>query len=60
MLKCIEMALKVYTYHFDHNIRDLLEAYPKDCLDSNGLPFWSGPKRAPDPIKFDMNNDLAL
>jgi ubiquitin-activating enzyme E1 len=54
------MALKVYTYHFDHNIRDLLEAYPKDCLDSNGLPFWSGPKRAPDPIKFDMNNDLAL
>jgi len=25
-------------------------------ITSSGAPFWSGPKRAPNPIKFDINN----
>jgi ubiquitin-activating enzyme E1 len=30
--------------------------FPKDSTTSSGQPFWSGPKRAPDPLKFDVNN----
>jgi len=38
----------------------LLATFPRDSLDKHGQPYWSGPKRAPDPISFDPNDDLHL
>lgn len=38
----------------------MLAIFPKDHLDSHGQPFWSGPKRAPDPISFDANDTTHL
>jgi len=29
-------------------------------ITSTGTPFWSGPKRAPNPLKFDINDPLHL
>ena len=29
--------------------------FPKDAKDKDGAPFWSGPKRAPTPITFDVS-----
>jgi ubiquitin-activating enzyme E1 len=43
---------------FDHQIQNLLHCFPADHKDKDGQPFWSGPKRAPSPIKFDPNNPL--
>lgn len=38
----------------------MLAIFPKDHKDSHGQPFWSGPKRAPDPLTFDANDSLHL
>jgi ubiquitin-activating enzyme E1 len=56
--KCVQVARDNFDEHFDHKIRDLLAIFPKDHLDSHGQPFWSGPKRAPEPIEFN-SNDVA-
>lgn len=34
--------------------------FPKDHLDTHGQPFWSGPKRAPDHITFDINEPIII
>lgn len=38
----------------------MLAIFPIDHKDSHGQPFWSGPKRAPDPLTFDANDALHL
>ncbi len=34
--------------------------FPEDHKDKEGQPFWSGPKRAPSPVKFDQNDPLHV
>jgi ubiquitin-activating enzyme E1 len=34
--------------------------FPRDQQTSGEQPFWSGPKRCPDPIAFDVNEELHL
>ena len=38
------------------DIQQLLYNFPPDAKTSTGAPFWSGPKRAPKPLEFDINN----
>ena len=53
---CIKWARNQFETKFNHEIQQLLYNFPKDAKTSNGGNFWSGPKRAPDPLKFDINN----
>lgn len=53
---CIEWARKQFEKQYNNAIQQLLFNFPKDSQTSSGQPFWSGPKRAPDPLKFDINN----
>ena len=39
---------------FHNEIAQLLHSLPKDHVTSDGQPFWSGPKRAPDPLIFSV------
>lgn len=55
---CVEVARNLFDFHYDHNIRDLKSIFPDDHKDSNGNPFWSGPKRAPQPISFNIDEEL--
>jgi ubiquitin-activating enzyme E1 len=43
-----------------NEIKQLLFNLPKDQINSNGTPFWSGPKRAPDPLEFSLENVSAM
>lgn len=45
---------------FTNQIQQLLHNFPKDMVTSNGSPFWSGPKRAPTPLKFNPEDPLHL
>ncbi|KAK4544375.1 E1 ubiquitin-activating protein [Oleoguttula mirabilis] len=54
---CIEWARTQFEKQYHNAISQLLFNFPKDSQTSSGQPFWSGPKRAPDPLKFDPNND---
>ncbi|KAF2458969.1 putative ubiquitin-protein ligase [Lineolata rhizophorae] len=53
---CIVWARRQFERQFNNNIVQLLYNFPKDSTTSSGQPFWSGPKRAPDPLVFDPEN----
>jgi ubiquitin-activating enzyme E1 len=53
---CIIWARHQFEKNYNHAIAQLLYNFPKDSKTGSGQPFWSGPKRAPDPSKFDASN----
>ena len=53
---CVSWARMLFEKQYNNAIQQLLYNFPKDSLTSSGTPFWSGPKRAPDPVKFDAKN----
>lgn len=53
---CIIWARMLFEKQYNNAIQQLLYNFPKDSVSSTGTPFWSGPKRAPDPLKFDLKN----
>ncbi|KAH0786912.1 ubiquitin-activating emzyme E1 [Histomonas meleagridis] len=53
---CAHWARLKFEELFNFKIRDLLHLYPKDHLTAAGIQFWSGSKRAPDPLEFDSTN----
>lgn len=55
---CIKWARIQFEKQFNNAIQQLLYNFPKDSTTSSGQPFWSGPKRAPDPLKFDPKNEF--
>ena len=57
---CIVWARKQFESEYNNAIQQLLYNFPKDSTTSAGTPFWSGPKRAPDPLKFDTKNPTHM
>lgn len=53
---CIKWARNEFETKYNHEIKQLLYNFPPDATTSTGAPFWSGPKRAPNPLEFDINN----
>ncbi|KAL1902257.1 E1 ubiquitin-activating protein [Sporothrix stenoceras] len=53
---CVSWARMLFEKQYNNAIQQLLYNFPKDSSTSSGTPFWSGPKRAPDPVKFDATN----
>ncbi|GAA5905222.1 hypothetical protein JCM5296_000971 [Sporobolomyces johnsonii] len=58
--ECIVWARQQFETEFSNEIKQLLYSLPKDLLTKEGTPFWSGPKRAPDPLKFDYNEPAHM
>lgn len=50
---CVKLARECFNDYYDYTIKDLLSLFPKDAVDKEGAPFWSGPKRCPFAIVFD-------
>lgn len=59
-IDCVKWARFHFEENFCNQIKQLLFNFPRDQQTSTGQPFWSGPKRCPDPIIFDSNEDLHL
>jgi ubiquitin-activating enzyme E1 len=57
---CVKWARFHFEENFCNQIKQLLFNFPRDQQTSTGQPFWSGPKRCPDPIVFDAEEDLHL
>ncbi|KAI9736460.1 MAG: hypothetical protein M1818_006194 [Claussenomyces sp. TS43310] len=53
---CIIWGRIQFEKQYNNAIQQLLYNFPKDSTSSSGALFWSGPKRAPDPLKFDPND----
>lgn len=57
---CIAWARLKFEENYANMIKQLLFNLPADAVTSTGQPFWSGPKRAPTPIAFDIENPMHL
>ena len=58
--KCIEWSIKKYIENFEQKIIKLINEYPENYLNKDGSKFWSGSKRFPHSIKFNINNKLSF
>lgn len=57
---CVTFARNLFQENYNNNIRQLLFNFPPDQVTSSGAPFWSGPKRCPHPIEFDVKNETHM
>lgn len=57
---CIIWARCQFEKEYNNAIQQLLYNFPKNSTTASGALFWSGPKRAPDPLKFDAANPAHL
>lgn len=57
---CVIWARHHWQEQYCNQIKQLLYNFPPDQLTSTGQLFWSGPKRCPEPLAFDINNPLHL
>ncbi|KAF8175962.1 ubiquitin activating enzyme [Mycena galopus ATCC 62051] len=57
---CITWARLEFEEQFSNDIKQLLHAFPKDVRTDSGQLFWSGPKRAPDPLVFNVDDPTHL
>ena len=56
----IIFCIKLFNRFFDTDIQNILETFPENSLQKDGKLFWSGAKRIPHPIKYDINNELCF
>ncbi|ARF09593.1 ubiquitin-activating enzyme [Indivirus ILV1] len=57
---CIRLAYTKFHEYYTQQIYELLQKYPIDSTTSSGSKFWSGAKKCPHDIDFDINNKLHL
>lgn len=57
---CVVWARNHFQEQYSNQIRQLLFNFPPDQLTSSGQPFWSGPKRCPAPITFNIEEPLHI
>lgn len=55
---CVRWARLFWQELFHNQIAQLLHNFPPDQVTSTGQPFWSGPKRCPKILDFDVSDTL--
>ncbi|CAH8513932.1 unnamed protein product [Heterobilharzia americana] len=57
---CVTWARLIWQDLFSNTIAQLLFNFPRDHVTSTGADFWSGTKRCPHPLEFDVQNATHL
>jgi len=57
---CVQLALDYFYVNFNHKLRDLIAVYPADAKTKSGKKFWSPPKRFPQVVDFDEEDDVHV
>ncbi|KAK7385562.1 hypothetical protein VNO78_31285 [Psophocarpus tetragonolobus] len=55
---CITWARLKFEDYFANRVKQLIYTFPEDAATSTGTPFWSAPKRFPQPLQF-SSSDLG-
>jgi len=58
--QCVDWARLHWQEQYHNQIKQLLFNFPPDQLTSSGQPFWSGPKRCPHPLNYDLSNSMHV
>jgi ubiquitin-activating enzyme E1 len=54
-----DMFIDFYNQHYRQKIYDLINQYPENHVTEEGEKFWSGTRRFPKVIDFDINNNIC-
>uniref|UniRef100_A0A0N5CF83 E1 ubiquitin-activating enzyme n=1 Tax=Strongyloides papillosus TaxID=174720 RepID=A0A0N5CF83_STREA len=54
---CIKWARLLFQEYFYNSTLQLLHNFPPNHLTNEGIKFWSGTKRCPQPLIFDVNSE---
>ncbi|MBA43185.1 MAG: hypothetical protein CMF62_04140 [Magnetococcales bacterium] len=54
---CLELGYLYFYRYYRDQIQQLLQKYPKDHKTDTGALFWSGEKKCPTPLDFDITNE---
>lgn len=57
---CVAWAREMFEKHYFQAASQILFTFPVDYVDDKGHKFWSGAKRPPTPVHFDVNNETHL
>lgn len=57
---CVKWARLRFEDLFQNTILQLLFIFPPTQVTTEGVPFWSGPKRCPNPVVFDPHDELHM
>ncbi|CAF1276826.1 unnamed protein product [Adineta ricciae] len=57
---CIKWSRNLFQEQFHNTIGQLLHNFPHDQVTAKGERFWSGNKRCPHVLEFDVNNPTHL
>jgi len=57
---CIKWARNQFEEYYVNKTKLLLHNFPLDYVDTHGTPFWTGSKRPPTPLDFDVDNPLHV
>jgi ubiquitin-activating enzyme E1 len=57
---CVGYAKQRLYEDYDLQISNLITLFPEKHKDSDGNPFWTGPKRFPKPLEFDEEDELQI
>ena len=52
----VDYSINKFQELFDFSINEIYQKYPSDLLNDDGTKFWSGAKRQPQNINFDLKN----
>jgi ubiquitin-activating enzyme E1 len=56
---CVELAVEIFQDVFNHQIKQLLNAFPADhIVEETKKLFWSGLKRVPNALELDLNDPI--
>jgi len=58
--QCIHWSRQQFEEYYIHKTQLLLHNFPLDYVDQHGTPFWSGSKRPPSPLTYDVDNEIHL
>jgi len=58
--ECAQWAVDMFVENYNNSIVQLLHTFSPTHQVTPGILFWSGGKRCPQPINFDINNTLHV
>ena len=58
--ECLSLALEEYHKTYYNSIILILQNNPPNSLNKDGTKFWSGNKRCPNPLPFNIENKLIF
>ena len=58
--ECLKMGFEEYNKSYYDSINLILKNNPPNSLNKDGTKFWSGNKRCPNPLPFNIDNKLIF